>query len=88
MQEIRILGIYIEPEFKYTQLLQDIFSMYGCIIRTRLGLNDVGCMAKRNTGRLILLELVGNYSDMLNLESELKKLKGLQVDKMLFLETS
>ena len=87
MNEIRILGLYINHRLKDTLLLQNTLSKYGCIIRTRLGLNDINMTLddKTNNGNIIILELVGSANEILNLERELMNIDGLQVDRMMFI---
>ncbi len=87
MNEIRILGLYINHRLKDALLLQNTLSKYGCIIRTRLGLNDINMTLddKTNNGNIIILELVGSANEILNLERELMNIDGLQVDRMMFI---
>lgn len=87
MKEIRILGLYINHRLKDASLLQNTLSKYGCIIKTRLGLNDTNALPDANgsTGSLIILEITGTPNEILNLENELMNIDGLQVDRMLFI---
>ena len=81
--EIRILGIHVSHRMKEVGQIQPIFSKYGCSIKTRLGLHEVNDNVCSPAG-IILLELVGNTSDMDNMENELKQVQGIDVQKMSF----
>lgn len=80
---ITILGILIDSEKTSVSEIQEIFTSYGCSIRTRLGLNQTDGNTA-TTKRLILLELEGNQEERLNLENALQKNKGVEVKKMEF----
>ncbi len=85
MNEIRILGLYINHKSKDEAVkLQNILSKYGCIIRTRLGLNNMDENYNSKNG-LIILELVGPMEEILHLENELININGLQIDRMIFI---
>jgi len=81
--EIRILGIHISQRLKEVGQIQPILTKYGCSIKTRLGLHEVNDNVCSPAG-IILLELVGNISDMDNIEIELKKIPGIEVQTMNF----
>ena len=83
MNEIRVLGIYINDRVNNALGIQQILSKYGCSIRTRLGLHEVlddYCIE----GGLILLELTGDKKEWLKLENELLAISQLEVQKMEF----
>lgn len=83
MNEIRVLGIYINDRVNNALGIQQILSKYGCSIRTRLGLHEVlddYCIE----GGLILLELTGDRNEWLKLENELLAIDKLEVQKMEF----
>jgi len=82
--ETRILGIVIKQRNKNIDLVQDVFSKYGCTIRTRLGLNISHEYNIQDAG-LILLELTGDSKEMDKLENVLNDLHGVQVKKMVFI---
>jgi hypothetical protein len=84
-KEIWILGIRISDRVKHAELIQPILAKFGCTIRTRLGLHDVTEEFSSPTG-MMLLELTGDPAEYAKLESELLKVEGLEVKKMVFLE--
>ena len=79
MNNIAILGLYISEAMQDKTGLQYVLTKYGNIIRTRLGLNqDAG------TGGIILLELFGDQTEIANFENALKKIEGLEMQRMNF----
>ncbi len=83
MTEIRILGLHVTDRVKEALKVQDTLTKFGCSIKTRLGLHEVNedyC----STNGLILLELTGDKTEMDKLETELLKIEGLVVKKMIF----
>jgi len=84
MRKTRILGISITEITETAPEIQRILTMYGCSIRTRLGLNNNSDDETSNTGSLILLELYGNEDEWQNLENALCKVNGIEINKMDF----
>jgi hypothetical protein len=83
MKEIRILGIYISERNKDAIAIQNLFTKFGCSIKTRLGLHEVVDNYCSSSG-LVILELTGLIEEMDLFESELNKLNGVEVQKMIF----
>lgn len=83
MDEIIILGIYIQERSKNALAVQNLLTKFGCSIKTRLGLHEVVDGFCSNSG-LILIELTGDKTEMDNLEKELKKLSEVEIQKMVF----
>lgn len=83
MDEIIVLGIYIQERSKNALAVQNLLTKFGCSIKTRLGLHEVVDGFCSNSG-LILLELTGDKIEMDNLEKELKKLSEVEIQKMVF----
>lgn len=83
MEELIILGIYIQERSKNALVVQSLLTKYGCSIKTRIGLHEVSgdyC----STAGLILLELTGDRKEMEALENELRKIDDIEVQKMNF----
>lgn len=79
---LRILGILTEKREHHTiTALQKILTSYGCVIKTRLGVNEefIG-----NPAGLIILELMGDEIQMDLLEADLAKLPDIVMRKMTF----
>jgi len=83
MKEKRILGVVITDRQKEAGEVQNVLTKYGCSIKTRLGLHEASNENCSNEG-LILLELIGDYKDMDNLEEALQKIEGTETQKMSF----
>jgi hypothetical protein len=79
---LRIIGIMVEKKERETIIsIQKTLTSYGCVIRTRLGVNEefIGGPAG-----LIIIELVGDEIQMDLLEQDLQKLPKLVLRKMVF----
>ncbi len=83
MKEICVLGVYVENRIAEASEVQALLTEFGCSIKTRLGLHEVDDN-QCSTNGLIILELCGSRDDMDSLESRLKALKGVSVQKMVF----
>lgn len=78
-----VMGICVTNRVENATELQKVLTECGCYIKTRLGLHEVNenlCAP----GGLIILEIHGGDSAIAELESKLKMIKGLQVQKMEF----
>jgi hypothetical protein len=82
-KEIRILGVLITNREKEAGNVQAILTKFGCSIKTRLGLHEISNDLCNPCG-LILLELIGDTSEMDKLEFSLGQLSGVQLKKMVF----
>jgi hypothetical protein len=82
-KEIRILGVLITNRVKEAGKVQGILTKFGCSIKTRLGLHEISTDLCSPCG-LILLELLGDTTEMDKLEQELEGLPGVQLKKMVF----
>jgi hypothetical protein len=82
-KEIRILGVLITNRVKEAGKVQGILTKFGCSIKTRLGLHEISTDLCSPCG-LILLELLGDTTEMDKLEQELEALAGVQLKKMVF----
>lgn len=79
----KIIGVQLTPDVNNAKKLQEIFTIYGNIIKTRLGLNhledvDLGLNA------VIVLELYGEEAQINRFQDELLAVKGLKLGKMSF----
>ncbi|HRZ42379.1 MAG TPA: hypothetical protein P5228_06725 [Bacteroidales bacterium] len=83
MEKIRIIGIRVTPEVQDAVQIQNILTMYGNIIRTRLGLNEE-TDDRGNRYGIILLELSGDPEQFDALQERLLKIHGLSVQSMEF----
>jgi hypothetical protein len=79
---LRILGILVEKrEHEAVKSVQKALTSFGCVIRTRLGVNEdfYGVPAG-----LIILELTGDEIQMDLLEDDLQKIPNVMLRKMTF----
>jgi hypothetical protein len=78
---IRILGLLVERDHDLVIAVQKLLTAYGCVIRTRLGVNEK--FFGKPAG-LIILELKGDEAQMNLLESDLLALKKVHLRKIIF----
>jgi len=79
---LRILGILVEKRGHDSIIsVQKTLTSYGCVIRTRLGVNEEFF---GEPAGLIIIELTGDEKQMDLLEKELQKLDEVHLRKMVF----
>ena len=76
-----IYGLLVEQDHDLVVAVQKILTSFGCIIRTRLGVNEK--FFGKPAG-LIILELSGDKTQMEYLEKDLLALKKVHFRKMVF----
>ncbi|HBA83860.1 MAG TPA: hypothetical protein DCZ95_07195 [Verrucomicrobia bacterium] len=78
-----ILGVHITDRVKHAGQVQQLFTEYGCSIKTRLGLHDANENQCSPNG-LILLEMAGGESNAMELAGKLNRVEGVEVQQMIF----
>ncbi len=78
-----VLGVHITGRVQHVPPVQDLFTAYGCSIKTRLGLHNVAENRCSPNG-LILLEMAGPEGPIYELMDKLKAIQGVDVQKMVF----
>ena len=78
-----IVGVNITNRVKHVRQVQQVFTDYGCQIKTRLGLHDTGEGFCSPNG-LILLEMAGSASDTAVMLRSLKGIAGVEAKKFEF----
>lgn len=78
-----IFGVHITDRIHHVNKVQELFTEYGCSIRTRLGLHEAGSNFCSPNG-LIILEMVADDAESHKLADELNALEGVEVKKMFF----
>lgn len=79
-----LLGIKVNNRFDEVEKMQNVFTEYGFMIHTRLGLHSQEKNNASDNG-IILLQLNDNgATEGRELESKLQQIEGLQVKKMSF----
>lgn len=58
-----IIGISVDNRKEEAQKLQDILTRYGCYIKTRIGLHDMGEYKCLNYG-IVLIEVVDRINEI------------------------
>lgn len=78
-----ILGVHITGRVQHVPRVQDLFTEYGCSIKTRLGLHEAAENVCSPNG-LILLEMAGDETPIFELAQKLGTVEGIEVQKMIF----
>ncbi len=80
---VTILGVSVYDRTKEAGEVQQVLTKFGCSIRTRLGMHEVTDDFCSKSG-LIILELFGDADEQKKLEETLIKIKGVEIQKMVF----
>jgi len=72
-----IIGISVDNRTNDSQKLQEILTRYGCYIKTRIGLHDMGEYKCLNYG-IVLIEVVDKVNEIYD---ELRRLWNIQIMK-------
>jgi hypothetical protein len=78
-----ILGVHVYDRVQQVPTVQQVFTEYGCYIKTRLGLHEASEGVCSADG-LIVLELVGDPAKHRELAKKLGTMKGIEVKEMTF----
>lgn len=78
-----VLGVHITDRVKHAVVVQDLFTEYGCSIKTRIGLHTVSDNFCSPNG-LVLLEMAGDEKPVFELLEKLEAVEGVDVQKMVF----
>jgi hypothetical protein len=78
-----VFGIHISDRVHHVPRVQDLFTEYGCSIKTRIGLHTVSDDYCSPNG-LILLEMAGPEPPVFELLDRLKAIEGVDVQQMVF----
>lgn len=77
--EYEIIGIFIrKPDLAYDEV-QKLMTGFGCIIRTRLGINR-----EELQGGIVILDITGDDEQKQLFRQKLAALDGIEVHEMLF----
>lgn len=77
----KIIAIVIGKRVEEAPRVQEVLTIYGCIIKTRLGLHDHVGESCSNNG-LVLLHVEGDEDRIKNLENDLNQLEDVTVSEM------
>ena len=80
-----ILGVQVTNRTEHVPKVQNVLTQYGCNIKTRLGLHEVSEKICSTVG-LLIIETCGPEAQVSEMEQNLKKIPGVVVKKMVFIE--
>lgn len=83
MDKHLIMGLHITDRVKHATQIQAVLTEYGCCIKTRLGLHEVGEGFCSNNG-VLLLECIGDEANFNELASKLNAIEGAEAKTMVF----
>jgi hypothetical protein len=83
MADTTILGVMLRKRIHSSESLQEILSKHGCIIKTRIGIHNASGNVCSPNG-VILLDVIGEASEISALENEIKAIDGAELQKMSF----
>ncbi len=78
-----IVGVHITDRVQHVPTVQNVFTDFGCYIKTRIGLHDTSDNFCSPNG-LILVELTGDESKVEEFISTLTFIPGVEVKQMTF----
>lgn len=78
-----IIGIHVTDRVQHAGEVQQTLTAHGCQIKTRIGLHEVSEDYCSPSG-IILLEVVGGAREIAALLRDLRRIKGVEVRKMVF----
>jgi len=78
-----IVGVHITDRLENAARVQQVFTEYGCNIKTRLGLHEASADVCSPNG-LVLLEMVGDEGHCLGIMNKLAAIRGVHVRSMVF----
>ncbi len=74
---VAIMGIKVENRAQEAQKLQEILTLYGCEIQTRVGLHPIGDYKCNNYG-IVIIEVINKINEIYD---ELSKFWAVQMMK-------
>lgn len=78
-----IVAVHITERVKKANQIQDIFTEYGCNIKTRIGLHETSDNYCSPNG-IIVLEMLGKESTVDEMMAKLDNLPGIETQKIVF----
>ncbi len=78
-----VVGVHITERVQHAGQVQEVFTKYGCSIRTRLGLHEADAKVCSPNG-LIILEMADDDAVVAELIVALESIQGVEVQQMIF----
>jgi len=79
-----ILGVHITDRLEHAVPVQQVLTEFGGIIKTRLGLHELGKDGCSSKNGLLLLELSATEAKAKAMVAKLAAIKGIEVKSMVF----
>lgn len=79
-----ILGVHVTDRLEHAVQVQQVLTEFGGIIKTRLGLHELGKDGGSSKSGLLLLELAATEAKASAMVRKLAAIKGIEVQKMVF----
>jgi len=79
-----IIGVHVTDRVKHAADVQSVLTEFGCQIKTRLGLHELGTGTAASPNGLLVLEFVGTKAKCESLKRKLKAVAGVDVKTMTF----
>jgi hypothetical protein len=80
-KDVTLMGLLVPKRDDLGVQVQDVLTTYGCIIRTRLGVNEIYF---GEPAGLIILELTGDREQYSSLEKTLRKIEDIAISRICF----
>jgi len=84
LQDHILVGVHITDRVTHAVDVQNVLTTYGCNIKTRLGLHEVGDGKSGAPNGLVVLEFVGTKTKCAALCKQLKAITGVDAKTMTF----
>ncbi|MBE0649026.1 MAG: hypothetical protein IH596_14740 [Bacteroidales bacterium] len=81
--EIRIIGLLIRDRIKESGRTQEVLTKNSHLIQSRLGFHEVSEDICSRVG-VIILQLTGSQEECERMESELREIGGIELQRMVF----
>lgn len=78
-----IVGVHITERVIHAVEVQNVFTEFGCQIRTRLGLHEAEASVCSPNG-VILLEMIDDDAKVAEMTERLQAIEGVEVKSMVF----
>jgi hypothetical protein len=78
---VTLMGILVPLRDELGIRVQEVLTAFGCVIRTRLGVNEVYF---GESAGLIILELAGDKQQFVSLEKALREIDDLAIGRICF----
>jgi hypothetical protein len=77
------VAVHITDRVHHAHEVQDLFTEYGCSIKTRIGLHEVSDQFCSPNG-LVLLEMASDEKPIFEMIDKLEAVEGIDTQKMIF----